>query len=559
MGAPHRNRKDYVMPGSTVTTAIENNPPGYSFEISGELLNFEQFKQFDDKSKDIAWGFAVVAWRKRNDISAATAVSHFVAIDRFFEHLRGEVGALSLQSINQEVVSYFVYWIKNVATKRLDSNEPLSETSRRKIWGIIRDYFNDLMRFGMIDADIDLPIQVFDSSQGESFKPYSKNEVQQILTACQHDRNLVLRGKEIVNFAYGRSAYLAKLIPHALLISLRTGLNPEVLFDMDVTEHSLKPSHLLNSTRLILPVKNRSGRSQNIELVEENIDGIRVKSNVVRLLEEVEKLTQGARNSLPDGNPLKTKLWLVTSDEGRSDVLNNYSYYMSLQSFAKRHNITDSGGNLVELNFRRFRPTFAEAMLKINGGDVRDLQKRLGHAHIRTTMGYLDPNLEERKEAFKYAGKAMVDWALNGGKKPSLSDIAAELDVSLDVAEKFANGDFNMGVAKCKNPFESPLKGIKKGELCTEYLACFRCGNCVVLQEDSHKLFSFYHWLISKHHVLGSEKWQSTYGWIIKIIDHDIAPKLGSPEWIDSEKRKAQNNPFPMWPADNAGASLTRT
>ncbi len=558
MGAPHRNRKDYVMPGSTITTAVVNHPPGYSFEISGKLLNFEKFKQFDDKSKDIAWAFAIVAWRKRNDISAATAAFHFTAIDRFFEHLQGEVGALPLQSINQAAVNYFVYWIKNVATKRLGNSEPLSESSRRKIWGIIRDYFNDLIRFGIIDADIDLPAQVFDVSQGEAFIPYSKIEVQQIITACQHDIRLIKDGKSITRD--GRySAYLSKLIPYALLTSLRTGLNPEVLFDMDVTEYSLKPSHLLHSTRLILPVKHRSGRSQNIELVEESIDGIRVKSNVVRLLEEVEELTQDARNSLPDGDLLRTKLWLINSDDCHSDVFSNYSYYLSLQSFAKRHKILDYKGNVVELNFRRFRPTYAEAMLKINGGDVRDLQKRLGHANIRTTMGYLDPNLEERKEAFKYAGKAMVSWALNVGKKPSLSDIAAELDVSLDVAEKFANGDFNMGVAKCKNPFESPLKGIKKGELCTEYLACFRCGNCVVLKEDSHRLFSFYHWLISKRHVLGSEKWQSTYGWIIDIIDHDIAPKLGSSEWIDSEKHKAQNNPFPMWPADSAGASISRT
>lgn len=558
MGLPHRNRKDYVMPGSNVTEAIVNEPPGYCFEIYGELLNFEQFKQFDDISIDIAWGFAVVAWRQRNDILATTAKTHFMAIDRFFEYLQREFGALPLQSINQKVVDHFVYWIKYIATKRLGNSEPLSETSRRKIWGIIRYYLSELMRLGLIGLDIQLPVQVFDSSQGESFKPYSKNEVQQILAACLHDKSLVMRGKEIVNGAGGRSPYIAKLLPHALLVTLRTGLNPEVLFDIDVTARSLKPSHLLHSTRLILPVKHRSGRSQNIELIEENKDGIRVKSNVVRLLEEVEKLTQVARNNLSDGDPLKTKLWLVISDEGHCDVLKNYSYYMSLQSFAKRHNITDICGNLVELNFRRFRPTFAEAILKINGGDVRDLQKRLGHAHLRTTMGYLDPNLEERKEAFKYSGKAMVNWALNGGHKTSLNEIAAGLDVTLDVAEKFANGDFNMGVAKCKNPFESPLKGIKKGELCTEYLACFRCGNCVVLKEDSHRLFSFYYWLISKKQVLGSEKWQDTYGWIIDIIDQDIAPNLGDSQWIDSEKRNALNNPFPMWPADSASISLNK-
>ena len=121
----------------------------------------------------------------------------------------------------------------------------------------------------------------------------------------------------------------------------------------------------------------------------------------------------------------------------------------------------------------------------------------------------------------------------------------------MDAAEKLADGDFNMAAAKCKDPFDSPLKGVKKGELCTEYLACFRCGNCVVLKEDSHRLFSFYHWLTSKKAVLGVEKWQATYGWVIDIINNDIAPQLGDEKWVAEEKRKAKEAPFPMWPAAN--------
>lgn len=549
MGAPHRNRKNYAMSTSNLVTQLENNPPGYSFKIKGHDVDFEKFKQFDDKSDDIAWGFAVAVWRRRNDISAKTAINYLVAIDRFFEYLRCEVGVLTLHNINQEIINNFVFWLKYVATKRSGIDEPLKERSKANFWGNLKECFNDLIRYGMIDHDIDLPTNVF-GVEHESFKPYSKEELQQIVNACQSDINKIKRGIA-VSTSHARTSYLAQLIPHALLITIRTGLNPEVLFEMDIPKHSLKPSYLLNSTRLVLPVKNRSGRSHNIELTDEVINGLRIKNNVVRLIEEVEDYTSRVRSSLEVGSPLKSKLWLVESDDGRIDLFKNFRYYLSLQSFIKRHNIRDKDGNLFELNFRRIRPTFAEAMLKINGGDIRDLQKRLGHSNIRTTMNYLDPNLEERKEAFSFAGTAMVKWALEGADKPSISEIAAELDVSLSEAEKFANGDFNMGVAKCKNPFESPLKGIKKGELCTQYLACFRCGNCVVLKEDSHRLFSFYHWLISKKDLLGLEKWQSTYGWIIDIINQDIAPKLGDVEWIESEKSKAQRNPFPMWPIVN--------
>lgn len=549
MGSPGRKRKDYVMRGAQVAQAVANVPPGYSFEIEGQLIDLEPYKLSDDRSKDIAWGFAVVMWRKRNDIGYKTAQVHLTAIDRFFEHLMGEVGTFHLQSINQAVVNFFAYWMKHLAPKRLGDNE-LTDTTRRKLWGVVRDYLNDLMRYGMIDQDIDLPTHVFDSNQGEQFEPYSQEEVRQIVEACRNDMRLIRRGERISR-ERGRTGYLARLIPHALMVTLRTGLNPEVLFNMEVTEHSLKPSHLLRSSRLILPLKKRSGRSMNVELTEDSVNGARVKNNVVRLLEQVETLTQPARDALPQDDPLRRKLWLVLADNGRVNTFNRFRYFLSVLSFAERHNIVDRNGEVLQLNFRRFRPTFAEAMLKINGGDIRDLQKRLGHAHIRTTMGYLDPNLEERKEAFQYSGKAMVDWALKGSGEPSLSDIAEQLDVTLDSAEKLANGDFNMAAAKCKDPFDSPLKGVKKGELCTEYLACFRCGNCVVLKEDSHRLFSFYHWLIGKKAVLGVEKWQATYGWVIDIIDNDIAPQLGDEKWVAEEKRKAKEAPFPMWPAAN--------
>lgn len=549
MGSPGRKRKDYVMRSAPVSKAVANMPPGYRFQIDDVWIDFEPYKQVDDKAKDIAWGFAVVMWRKRNDLSGTTASNHLRYLDRFFEHLSGEVGLFTLESINQSVVNYFAYWMKHIAAKRAHEGD-LSQNSRRMVWGTVRNYLNDLMRYGMINHDIDLPTHVFDSNLGEQFEPYSQDEVNQIVAACRHDIRLLRRGERITED--GRyTAYISTLVPHALMVLLRTGLNPEVMFEMEVTEYSLKPSHLLHSTRLILPVKNRSGRSMNIELTEDTASSLRVKNNVVRLLEEVEQLTQAARESLSQDDPLRRKLWLVLSDDGRVDILNKFQYPQTVRSFAARHNILDRKGEMVALNLRRFRPTFAEAMLKISGGDIRDLQKRLGHAHIRTTMGYLDPNLEERKEAFQYSGKAMVDWALNGSGEPSLSEIAEQLDVTLDAAEKLANGDFNMAAAKCKDPFDSPLKGVKKGELCTEYLACFRCGNCVVLKEDSHRLFSFYHWLTSKKAVLGVEKWQATYGWVIDIINNDIAPQLGDEKWVAEEKRKAKEAPFPMWPAAN--------
>ncbi len=547
MGSPQKNRKVYGISEISKDITFENIPSSYEFTIAGVNLDFKRFILKKDKTDDIAWAFAVVAWRKRNDIEASTIILHINAIDRFFEFISTEKGPVGLNDFNQSLINEFIYWLKFISKKRLNKDENLSETSKSKYWGVIRDYIRDLIIYEMISPDLEFPIQMFNLNEFQPFKAYTENEVKQILYACIKDTKSVLLNNQIVGNRGVLSPYLAILIPHALLLSLRTGINPEVLFNIDITSISVKESHILNSKILILPIKKRSRKSQNIELKDEIEKGFRVKSNVARLLDEVEKITSPARSSLANNSPLKNKLWLVMSDSGVINTFNNFRYFASLQSFSKRHNITDEFGKLVDINFRRFRPTFAEAMLKLNGGDVRDLQKRLGHSNLATTMGYLDPNLEDRIKAFNYAGKTMVEWTFKGDKKPSVEQVANKLEISLETAEKFSNGDFNMGVAKCKDPFNSPLKGIKSGELCTEYLACFRCGNCVVVKEDNHRLFSFYHWLISKKMILGEEKWKSSYSWIIEIIDNDIAPKLGDQEWVNIRKFEAMNNPFPMW------------
>lgn len=548
MGKPHKNKKDYSVKVQPIALAIKNEPASYLFEIDNKVLDLTRYKLDPNIIEDIGWAFAKVIWRKRNEIAAPTTDLIMYAIDRFYEFLESKPKITKVSDLDQTHINDFIYWLKNVATLRNSSGEPLSESSKRRIWGYIRESLVSFIEEDPTLQDIELPTQVFDANEGIPFKSYSKNELNQIAKASFKE------SREVVNGLGKRrafeSGYVRKLIPHAIQVLIKTGINPEVLFDMDITSQSIKSSHILNSSRLILPVKKRSGKSQNIELLDELADGVRIKNDVVRLLEQVENLTSELRQSLPNESSLKQKLWLVKDDNGKIDMFNNFRYYMSLQLFSKRNNILDDSGNTLVINFRRFRPTFAEQILKINGGNLRDLQKRLGHSHIRTTMGYLDPNLDERKESFHYAGQAMVNWALKEEKSPSLNQISEKLEISQDDANKLIKGEFNVTVGKCKNPFDSPLKGVKKGEFCTQYLACFRCHYSVILKEDGHRLFSFYHWLKSKRLVLGEQKWQESYGWIIEIIDNEIAPKLGDSDWISLMKNEAEKNPFPMWLRD---------
>lgn len=545
MGQPHRNKKNYSMTKESLEILVENEPPGYFFNISSSEIDLSKYKQSDDKSQDLAWYFAVILWRKRISVVAITIVNQIYHIDRFFEFVRAEIGTLMISDFNQNVIDGFIYWLSYVAPNKTYSDF-LSEGTKRKIWGSMRSFFFDLIQDKVLDKDLILPINIFDKNEFESFKQYDKEEFKQILSASHKDQ-IELRLDKTIAVKAGRSGFLTRLIPHAFLLSARTGINPEVLFDMDIPRLSLKHSSIRNSTILELPIKKRSGGNYNLELLD--YENLRVKNDVVRLLEEVEQLTNEARNKLNENDPLRNKLWLAIDDNGEVNKFNKFSYYLSLQAFSKRHNLKSRNGETLSLNFRRFRPTFAELTLELNGGDYRDLQKKLGHKSLRTTMmHYIDPNLDKRKDSFVFAGKVMTDWALSENIDKSIKNISILLNTDTKNVEKLISGEHNMNIAKCNDPYSSPLKGMKKGELCTQYLACFRCGNCVVLKEDSYRLFSFYYWLIDKKNDLGLDKWTMTYEWIIEIIDNVIAPQLGDADWIAAEKQKAKNKPFIMWP-----------
>lgn len=549
MGDVRRNRKSYKVKQKGNVIPLKNEPPGYTFSISGHDFSFDEYRRCDDKEQDIGWAFARAFWFRRNEVNPDTQEGVHGLLQRFFDFLdENHPDVTRIDQVTTELAEDYSFYLKYLAGMKghaAHTRKVLKDNSRRKIWGAFRTLMERLHVEGIAREDLFLRWDVFKGiDKGDPFKPFSQLERAAIVKACVKEIERVRAGEKIY-----ANAYIADFLPYAFLISLRSGANPEVLFALPVTSMCLKKGYLPGTERLILPIKNRSGYSQNITF-DEAPESVRIKSRVADLIREVEEMTQPYRDALPDDHRLKHMLW-VTYDSvpGHETyrLLNERVYAATIESFVKRHGLKDDFGNPLNLNFKRFRPTFAEAMLKVSGGDIRDVQKRLNHKNIRTTFRYLDPDLEERKTAFRFAGKTMQEWAIGKGGKPDVKSVAAKLEVSESESEQLIEGDFDMGVSKCKNPFNSPLPGQEKGQLCTNFLGCFRCGNMIVLKEDAYRLFSFYFWLLDKKKSMSSSKWSRAYQWIIDVIDFDIAPQLGDEVWIEEQKRKAQNEPFPLW------------
>jgi len=551
MGRKYRHKKIYSKSNKALVVAISNSPPSYTWEYNGNTYDFDTYRTSENKD-DLAWMFCVAAWTRRTEITPNSMTNSMNGLMRFYEFLIEKYGDVPKPGdLSNDNILDFIHWLRfeieasDYKTVRVDS---LSENTKQRIWAQFKGLLSRAKSLGLLSKDLDIPSSVFKGIKDKHFKPYSGHEKEQIISACK---------KEIEKtWLLPHNSQIRNLLPHALLITIRTGLNPEVLFNLDVD--CLKEGFLPGTTRLVLPTKARAGRSQNIELQEERVgdklkSAMRIRSRVVPSIEEVTKITELARSSLDSSNPLKNKLWLVDLYAGQGSftkgdvrLFSDCGYYAALRDFVVDHDLVDRDGKYLDLNFRRLRPTFAESMLKISGGDIRDLQKRLGHKNLRTTMRYLDPDSEDRIASFKFAGVAMQGWALGEESESNLKAISQHLGVSQKEAKAILTGEHTMLAGRCKNPMESKLPGKKDGELCTFFLGCFRCGNMMVFKEDAHRLFSFYHWLLDKKLELG-KVWTKNYQWVVDVILNDIAPMLGSKAWIDEQIEFAQANRHPLW------------
>jgi integrase len=58
----------------------------------------------------------------------------------------------------------------------------------------------------------------------------------------------------------------------------------------------------------------------------------------------------------------------------------------------------------VEISAHRFRHTFASQLAK--QGRIKELQQVLGHADVRTTLGYVEPDMKSMSELM--SGLSMI-------------------------------------------------------------------------------------------------------------------------------------------------------
>jgi len=522
--------------------AVHDFPPGLQFEINDKSWDFQIIADISG-IESFAYWFSVVFWQSRDYQQDATRLTYWHAYKLFSQFISTQNNIKSFGDVNKNVLYLYKGWLKQLplANSRLEKEAGVdlySVGSQRKLFGLIIETMKKLLSAGILNADTSIPNVSYQNSQFDAEKthPYSMTERMSIVKACTMEFEYVNK----------RDSLDAKtLVPYLLTFALRTGLNLQTLLDIEVD--SFKPS-VLDSRYELSVRKNRGYSSQVLSLeIDKNDENSQLKyvnKKLHSLFESLVKLSSTLRNEAPQ--IYSSSIWLIPVRKKDNVIeirpINPTEAWKFIQEFRAKYELIDDSGKPLKLNIRRMRPTFAHSMLRINGGDIRDLQKKMNHKNINTTMSYLDGNTEEFKSSFKFHGIVMQN-ALTGS---SPVDLSKQLKCSVDEATKIISGENGMLSSSCKNPFKSPIK-TESDSVCTNFLACFRCPNQIITKEDSQKVFSFYWYLIQKKNFMPKRAWDQNYKWIIDTIDNDISPKLGRYEDIEKLKHESLTHPHPAW------------
>jgi len=323
------------------------------------------------------------------------------------------------------------------------------------------------------------------------------------------------------------------LVPFFLLFAYLSGANLTPMFTM--RRDCIKQHPSLDRKCIVLQ-KTKSGNAS----YKINHSGYCV--NIVKRVLEITKDL-----ALEADDNVKNYLWLYrpkcSAGIAYIGMSNRNDLGCFLKAFVKKHNIRDENGVLVKLNIARLRPTFASKMFVKTKGDIVKIQKLLNHEWISTTQGYVSSaGMDHMRED---AASDLANHEKKLRAQVAVGDVASELGISKEETVKVLSGEYDTYLGKCRDLFDSPLQGEKKGRACTRFHNCLQCPSCVITSFDLHRILSYYNHINRLRKFMPSKLFNETYGWVIKAIDE--ACGRFKPSTVEEAKRKALADPFPAW------------
>ncbi|GGI53212.1 hypothetical protein GCM10011430_03860 [Oxalicibacterium solurbis] len=528
---------------------IVDLPPGWEFIIDCQNhgpIKFD-FNLYRDRGREeIAEQLRNTIWSMRHSLQNYTLKSYEnVGIRRFWKFLdylaaEGEF-ITQLKQVDRKLINRFLTWMDlQNATSGVNRGEAFSTPSKLAIFIAIKSIFIYCQKRDpeSVNRDLSFPRNPYPNSgrQVSHRQPYSQSEQKIILSALNKDLKTIheRQGKELT----GNQV----LCVYLLVLAAATGRNLTSLLEL---QRDSIQEHALPDREFLVTYKRRGYKSHATSIRkadERESDSIltSIPSNVADHFRFLSKYTEPLMKAADerDRNFVMLKVVSQGSKIGHISRMKKIDASNAIRKFSIRHDLKNDRGERFLISISRLRPTMATELYQ-RTGDIRKVQKALGHAHVQTTARHYasKPFGSERNHAFALDGmvSSFIKFELEGKVF-----LAADGKIPLANITNLLGSGYNTGIARCSNPFR------ENESVCNKYLACFKCPNMCVFEDDLWRLYSFYYRLLSERSKIHPTHWLKTYGPIIRRIDTAIASQF-PPEKIEAAREKARETPHPTW------------
>ena len=297
------------------------------------------------------------------------------------------------------------------------------------------------------------------------------------------------------------------LLPYYLAILIHTAGNPGAI--AAIKSDCLQSLPLLQDRKALVWFKSRSSQMQRRTFSA--TDDFEPPSLVKEILQWNRRLRPMASDEHRD------RLFLFKGKKGIT-VLTTHNLRHPLKQFLERH-------ELAHFSFASIRPSVLESFYRASG-DLRKTQSLANHAHLATTIGYVDTPLVKAKNDTRIASLqgALIDHV-------EQRDDAAFVESTPALrTEPPAGSVATLFGFDCRNPFEGIAKGSRPGELCTNFLGCFTCPNAVIANDSATlaRLLQARDHLRASERTLHPARWRAVYKPHLQILEQDILTRFSA-------------------------------
>jgi hypothetical protein len=316
--------------------------------------------------------------------------------------------------------------------------------------------------------------------------------------------------KRIEPSFYPRSA---SLLPYYLAILIHTAGNPDAIAALDID--CLQAIPLLDDRELLVWSKSRAGALQRRSF--RNTDSFEPPMLVRELVQWTRRLRPHA--AVTDRN----RLFLYKGTHGAS-ALSPPMIKQLHASFMARH-------RLPYFTFACLRPSVLSAFYRAYG-DLRQVKAIANHAHLSTTVGYVEGSEIEGQNRVRVA--TLQSAFLGHIEHPLLnkrrSKAIKRVSPSAADSTRLQGTVVSMFGFNCKDAFAGIAPGTRVGELCTHFLGCFTCPNAIITADAASlaRLLQARDHLQAASGYLHPARWEAIYAPQLRILVEDILTRFSA-------------------------------